>query len=91
MLLLHTYAPRTVDVEVDLDIVRACARAYQPEVEPTWPLRPELDVISRALDGTDHAPAAVVDALRREHRPRHRASPTARPTRSTRARSRGIT
>ena len=41
MLLLHTYAPRTVDVEVDLDIVKSLHAAYQPEVEPTWPLRPE--------------------------------------------------
>ena len=64
MLLLHTYAPRTVDVEVDHDIGPKLRRAYQPEVEPTWPLRPAIDVISRALDGTDHAPAAVVAALR---------------------------
>jgi predicted N-formylglutamate amidohydrolase len=66
LLLLHTYAPRTVDVEVDRDIVTNLRRAYQPEVEPTWPLRPEIDVISKALDGTDHAPAAVVAALRAE-------------------------
>lgn len=64
LLLLHTYAPRTVDVEVDLDIVTHLRRAYQPDVEPTWPLRPALDVISRTPDGTSHAPAAVVDALR---------------------------
>ncbi len=64
MLLLHTYAPRTVDVEVDLAIVTSLRAAYQPAVEPTWPLRPELDVIGRALDGTNHAPIAVVEALR---------------------------
>jgi hypothetical protein len=64
MLLLHTYAPRTVGVEVDLEIVESLHAAYHPEVEPTWPLRPELDVIGRALDGTSHAPAAVVGALR---------------------------
>ncbi len=66
MLLLHTYAPRTVDVEVDANIVASLRRAYQPEIEPTWPLRPELDAISRAVDGTDHAPPAVVAALRSE-------------------------
>jgi len=65
MLLLHTYAPRTVDVEVDLDIVTSLRRAYEPEVELTWPLRPEIDVISKALDGTNYAPVAVVDELRR--------------------------
>ncbi len=64
MLLLHTYAPRTVDVEVDLQIVENLRAAYRPEVEPTWPMRPELDVIGKALDGTSHAPEAVVTALR---------------------------
>lgn len=66
MLILHTYAPRTVDVEVDDQIGPNLRRAYAPDKEPTWPLRPELDVISRALDGTDHAPGAVVDVLRAE-------------------------
>ena len=64
LLLLHSYAPRTVDVEVDHAIVTNLRRAYQPDVEPTWPLRPEVDVIGKALDGTDHAPADVVAALR---------------------------
>jgi predicted N-formylglutamate amidohydrolase len=66
MVLLHTYAPRTIDVEVDHDIVANLRRAYLPGVEPTWPLRPEVDVISRGIDGTDHAPRAVVDTLRAE-------------------------
>ncbi len=64
MLLLHTYAPRTVDVEVDLAIVASLRAAYEPAIEPTWPLRPELDVIGKALDGTNHAPLAVVEELR---------------------------
>ena len=42
LLMLHTYAPRTVDVEVDHDIGPNLRRAYQPEVEPTWPLRPRM-------------------------------------------------
>ena len=66
LLLLHSYAPRTVDVEVDLEIVTSLRAAYRPEVEPTWPLRPELDVIGTALDGTSHAPTRVVAELRRE-------------------------
>jgi hypothetical protein len=66
VLLLHTYAPRTVDVEVDANIGPNLRRAYQPEVEPTWPLRPELDVISRGVDGTDYAPTAIVAALREQ-------------------------
>jgi hypothetical protein len=64
MLLLHTYAPRSVDVEVDLDIVEKLHRAWQPDVAPTWPLRPEVDVIGRGLDGTSYAPEPVVAALR---------------------------
>ena len=64
LLLLHTYAPRTIDVEVDLQIVANLRRAYEPDRESTWPLRPEVDVIGRELDGTDRAPAGVVLALR---------------------------
>lgn len=64
LLLLHTYAPRSVDVEVDLDIVEKLRRAWHPDVAPTWPLRPEVDVIGRGIDGTSHAPEAVVAALR---------------------------
>ena len=64
MVLLHTYAPRTVDVEVDLNIVESLRAAYQPETVDRWPMRPELDVIGKGLDGTGYAPLAVVDALR---------------------------
>jgi hypothetical protein len=64
MVLLHSYAPRTVDVEVDLQIVESLRAAYQPETVERWPMRPELDVIGKGLDGTSYAPAAVVDALR---------------------------
>ena len=64
MLMLHTYAPRTVDVEVDADIVTNLRRAYEPAVEPTWPLRPEVDLIGRGLDGTSYLPAGVVDELK---------------------------
>jgi hypothetical protein len=66
LVLLHSYAPRTVDVEVDLDIAASLRRAYQPDREPTWPLRPEVDVIGRELDGTSRAPAEVVEVLRAE-------------------------
>jgi predicted N-formylglutamate amidohydrolase len=64
MLMLHTYAPRTVDVEVDEHIVTSLRRAYEPAVEPTWPLRPEVDLIGRGLDGTSYLPMPVVDALK---------------------------
>ncbi|HEX2691676.1 MAG TPA: hypothetical protein VHN14_33935 [Kofleriaceae bacterium] len=66
MLMLHTYAPRTVDVEVDLQIVASLHHAYEPDREPTWPLRPEVDVIDREVDGTNRGPTALVEALRGE-------------------------
>lgn len=64
MLLLHTYAPRSVGVEVDLDIVKSLRAAYTPEKEPTWPLRPEVDVIHKTVEGQSLAPAPVVAALK---------------------------
>jgi hypothetical protein len=66
LLLLHTYAPRTVDVEVDDQIVVNLRRAYQPERESTWPLRPEVDLIGREVDGTSRLPVAVAETLRGE-------------------------
>lgn len=69
LLMLHTYAPRTVDVEVDANIVTNLHAAYQPDKEPTWPLRPELDVIGKTIEGESLAPAAVVEALKAEVAP----------------------
>jgi hypothetical protein len=63
MLLLHTYAPRSVGVEVDLNIVRSLHAAYTPEMEPTWPLRPPVDVIGTTVEGQSLAPGAVVARL----------------------------
>lgn len=51
MLMVHTYAPRSVGVSVDADIVRNLHAAYQPDVVHTWPLRPEIDLIVRDPDG----------------------------------------
>lgn len=64
MVLLHTYSPRTVDVQVDADVVQNLRDAWAPDRVETWPLRPAFDVISRALDGTSYTPLAVVDVLR---------------------------
>lgn len=50
-LMTHTYAPRSVDVVVDDQIVQSLRRAYQPEVEPSWPLRPEADFIAMSSEG----------------------------------------
>lgn len=50
-LMVHTYAPRSVDVEVDDRIVAKLRDAYRPEVEPTWSLRPPIDIIARDPGG----------------------------------------
>ncbi len=62
-LLLHTYAPRSVDVEVDRQIAAALRRAWSSEVAPTWPLRPEVDVIGRDLNGSLLVPEGVLARL----------------------------
>jgi predicted N-formylglutamate amidohydrolase len=60
-LLLHTYGPRTVDVDVGLDIGARMRAAYErPE---QWPLRPEIDVIARTTEGELLADAGVVDSI----------------------------
>ena len=64
LLLLHTYAPRSVEIEVGPDIGPKLRAAYEPDVEPTWKMRPEIDVISKDLDGKSYAPPAVLEALR---------------------------
>ena len=64
MVMMHTYAPRDVDVEVDADVVRNLRRAYESAVEPTWPLRPEIDVIGRDLEGRSFVSTELLTALR---------------------------
>jgi hypothetical protein len=64
-LTLHTYAPRSVEIErVDATIVEQLRAAYRPERYASWPERPAVDVIGEASDGTPLAPAGVVRALR---------------------------
>jgi hypothetical protein len=48
LLMVHTYAPRTVDVQVDERIVANLHAAYEPARHGTWPLRPEIDLITKA-------------------------------------------
>ena len=63
LLLLHSYAPRSIDVDVTPGIVRDLRAAYAPERIETWPLRPPLDVIHRAPDGGSRAPEGFVARL----------------------------
>jgi len=63
LLLLHSYAPRSVDVEVTERIVEDLRAAYAPDKAESWPLRPAIDVIHRLPDGRSLAPEGMVDAL----------------------------
>jgi hypothetical protein len=65
-LILHTYAPRSIQVErIDAEIVETLRRAYAPGRYETWPRRPDVDVISELEDGSLAAPRDLVAALRR--------------------------
>jgi len=58
----HTYAPRTVGIQrIDDEIVENLARVYA--VEDTWPLRPEVDLITVDANGQRFAPEGLVPSL----------------------------
>ncbi len=42
---VHSYAPRDIDVPVDMKIVDTLHAAYAADALPRWPLRPEIDLI----------------------------------------------
>jgi hypothetical protein len=54
-LCVHTYAPRSIDVAVDADIVRSLHAAYAADRIGTWPLRPAVDLITHDPDGRELA------------------------------------
>lgn len=62
--MLHTYAPRSVDVPVDENIVQALHAAYAPDKVDTWPLRAEVDLITTTPEGTSFADEALVQSVR---------------------------
>lgn len=69
-LMVHSYAPRSVDVPVDEKIVEHLRAAYAPEKIGTWPLRAPVDLITVTPDGERlaspelvlHAKAAFAEA-----------------------------
>jgi hypothetical protein len=62
-LALHTYAPRSVEVEVGDDVVAQLRRAYRPARYATWRLRPEIDLITGTDEGATLAPPALLSLL----------------------------
>lgn len=62
-LCVHTYAPRSLSVAVDDDIGRTLRAAYAPGTLETWPLRPEVDLITHDGAAEELANAALADAV----------------------------
>lgn len=60
----HTYGPRTMGIaQIDDDIVRALREAHEPEAWASWPIRPEIDLLTRTTEGVRHAPEGMVERL----------------------------
>jgi hypothetical protein len=65
LVLMHTYAPRSLGVTVDFDIVPQLHAAYAPGTLESWPLRAEIDVIGRDAEGVLHVSPDVLAALQK--------------------------
>lgn len=60
----HTYGPRTMGIaRIDEGIVHALRAAHEPEAWASWPVRPEIDLITKDADGARHAPEGIVEEL----------------------------
>ncbi|GEM_PF-334965 len=63
-LIPHTYGPRTMGIaQIDEHIVENLHRAAEPEAWNRWPLRPEIDLLTRDKDRTRRAPDGIAQAL----------------------------
>jgi len=65
-LFVHTYAPRSIDVAVDEHIAQSLRAAYAPERIGSWPLRPEVDLITADPEGVELALPELVVCAERE-------------------------
>ncbi len=61
--MVHSYAPRTVELDVDERIVERLHEAYRPERITRFRLRPEVDLISRDPEGVTLADEGLVAAV----------------------------
>lgn len=66
-LMVHSYAPRSVDVAVDDDVVKSLRAAYAPDRVGTWPLRASVDLIVDTPEGERLADTALTEAAQREY------------------------
>jgi len=65
-LMVHSYAPRSVDVAVDDDVVKSLRAAYAPDRVGTWPLRASVDLIVDTPEGERLADRDLAAAAQRE-------------------------
>lgn len=64
-LMVHSYAPRNIEVPVDDRIVEQLRKAYQKGTIETFPLRPSIDLIHATPEGVSLAsPALLAHAQR---------------------------
>jgi hypothetical protein len=66
-LMVHSYAPRSVDVAVDDRVVESLRAAYAPDRVATWPLRASVDLIVDTPEGERLADPELTAAARREY------------------------
>lgn len=60
----HTYGPRTIGIAaIDDGIVGALRAAHEPQAWASWPVRPEIDLITRDEGGVRHAPEGIVEEI----------------------------
>jgi predicted N-formylglutamate amidohydrolase len=65
-LMLHSYAPRSIDVPVDERVVERLRREYEPDRIEAWPLRAEVDLIANDPDGKPMASPDLMAGVRAE-------------------------
>ncbi|MFK7739704.1 MAG: hypothetical protein AB8H80_05220 [Planctomycetota bacterium] len=65
-LCVHTYAPRSLQVDVDEDIGKSLRAAYAPDRIESWPLRAEVDLITHDEQGQELADVGLAARAERE-------------------------
>jgi predicted N-formylglutamate amidohydrolase len=69
LLMPHTYGPVTLGIErVDETIVEKLRWAHEPARHAEWPVRPEVDLITRLADGESLAAPGVMVAVAAAYR-----------------------
>lgn len=60
----HTYGPRTMGIAaIDDSIVDALRKAHEPEAWASWPMRAEIDLITRTAEGIRHPPVPMIEQV----------------------------